>query len=168
MRVVVVRGGGGGGFQVSREGREGKRGEERASLPHRIGRKSHPIPVPSQKAEGRTTCPGGRGNPNALTLTLVTMSSWYMVSRGSLADHNFSLASGRKNWIPVRSNIQWRDWRTRTFPAFPSCGELPVFPEVPFSGPVAPRLDTFKAMRWPRSLPPPRRAMRGRCVLCFV
>ena len=36
--------------------------------------------------------------------------------------------------------------RTRTFPAFPSCGDLPVFPELPFSGPVAPCLDTFKAM----------------------
>ena len=36
-------------------------------------------------------------------------------------------------WDPARTKIQWR--RT-TFPAFTSCGELPVFPEVPFSGPV--------------------------------
>jgi len=36
--------------------------------------------------------------------------------------------------------------RSRRFLRVP-CGKLPVFPEVPFSRPVAPRLDTFKAMR---------------------
>ena len=105
----------------------------------------------------------------------------FLAVRGSLAEPNIStknvligVASGRKNQKldPGPVNIHsmagcGAHARSRRFLRVP-CGDLPVFPEVPFSGPVAPRLDTFKAMRHALSHLPSEQPEEERQVQCWV
>ena len=95
----------------------------------------------------------------------------YHLIRGSLADHIFG-SEEFFFWWGSRSGPTFNGGigahaRSRRFLRVP-CGKLPVFPEVPFSRPVAPRLDTFKAMRHALSHLPSEQPEEERQVQCWV